>query len=392
MGKAIDPVALQVQLEQLQENQQTTTDELKVQNKELQERLKAQETALLETQRKSIDWWFSLLGAMVGALAVMFGALPLLLTRQQKADIEKELTSAKDLVASIRGHEQKARDATEKLDSYVSGQPQSAAQSVEINREIAAVQSSPTASETDRLRARAIQASQVDKPTVAQALIAFDLWKALSLLVPQDASAHFNAGYWAQQLYKMDAKPGKTHWLDMLAFLYEQALQIKPDKHEAAYNWGSALAEEAQALAKQDLDAARTLWMQAGGKFEQTLKIKPDMHMAVNSRCYALLKEREALLHQQMSNEADDVLKRAETVLEKYCDRGYEARGEISYNLACVYSLREQYADAVAHLELARLVGQLPVHWQTDPDLNPVRTSAEFKDWIEKYFPNPIST
>ena len=290
-----DPLALQAQLEQVQKLQQATADELKAQNKELQERLKAQETALLETQRKSIDWWFSLLGAMVGALAVMFGALPLLLTRQQTADIEKELTSAKDLVASIRGHEQQARDTSEKLNSYVSGQPQSAAQQVEIKREIASIQSSATATDTDKLRARAIQASEVDNPTTAQAVEAFDLWKALTLLVPQDDHAQFNAGYCAQQLYKQSAKPGKTHWFEVLVSFYGQAMKIKPDMHEAANNWGSALGDEAQAVAAQDLGAARVLWQQAGEKYAQALKIKPAMHDAAYNWGNALGQEAQAV-------------------------------------------------------------------------------------------------
>ncbi len=575
-----DPLALQVQLEQVQKLQQAIAEELKTQNKELQERLKAQETALLETQRKSIDWWFSLLGAMVGALAVMFGALPLLLTRHQKADIDKDLTSAKELLASIRGHEQQARDATEKLNSYVSGQPQSAAQQVEINREIASIQSSTTATDTDKLRARAIQASEVDNPTTAQAMEAFDLWKALTLLAPQDASAQFNAGYWAQQLHRQSAKPGKTHWFEVLVSFYSQAmkiklgkpaaannwgsalddeaqaiaaqdlgaarvlwqqagekyaqaLKIKPDMHEAATNWGSALSQEAQAVAAQELDAARVLWKQAGDKYAQALaikpddhdvannwgialdkeaqavaprdldaaralwkqagdkyaqalaikpddhdvannwgialdaeaqavaaqdldaarvlwkqagdkyalalkiksdtheaannwgsaldeeaqavaaqdlgaaralwqqagekyaqalKIKPDNHEAANNWGGALAAEAQALLVHQLKDDADQVLVCAATLLEQHIAAWPDARGQLAYNLACVYSLQERVAEAVAQLEAARQADELPDHWPTDPDLNPIRTSAEYQAWVSQHFPNPIPT
>lgn len=387
-----DPLALQAQLEQVQKLQQATTDELKAQNKELQERLKAQETALLETQRKSIDWWFSLLGAMVGALAVMFGALPLLLTRQQKADIEKELTSAKDLVASIRGHEQQARDTSEKLNSYVSGQPQSAAQQDDINREIASIQRSSTATDTDKLRARAIQASDVDKPTPAQALAAFDLWKALTLLVPHDASAQFNAGYWAQQLYEQSAKPGRTHWFEVLVSFYGQALQIKPDMYAAANNWGGALNKEAQELAKQDLGAARALWQQAGEKCAQALKIKTDNHDAASNWGAVLCSEAHALLARQMDDEADQVLARTASLQEQHIAEWPDSRGALAYNLACVYSLQGKVADAVAQLEASRQADELPDHWPTDRDLNPIRTSAEYQAWVSQHFPNPIPT
>eukprot|EP01030_Chromulinospumella_sphaerica_P000636 gene636-629_t len=44
------------------EAQKKAADELKGDNKELLDRLKAQETALLETQRKGVDWWLSAIG------------------------------------------------------------------------------------------------------------------------------------------------------------------------------------------------------------------------------------------------------------------------------------------------------------------------------------------
>lgn len=95
--------------EQVQNSSKPLQTNWKAQNKELQERLKVQETAPQETQRKSIDWWFSS-GAMVGALAVMFGALPLLLTRQQKADIEKD-----DICQRSCGEYSRARTAGSRI-------------------------------------------------------------------------------------------------------------------------------------------------------------------------------------------------------------------------------------------------------------------------------------
>ena len=50
-------------------------------------------------------------------------------------------------------------------------------------------------------------------------------------------------------------------------------LKIKPDKHEALYNWGLALAF--QALTKDGQQADR-LWALAGKKYDAALKIKPD--------------------------------------------------------------------------------------------------------------------
>ena len=64
---------------------------------------------------------------------------------------------------------------------------------------------------------------------------------------------------------------------------YAQALTIKHDKHEAAHNWGGALSTEAQAVAPTDLAEARRLWAAAGERYAQALAIKPDKHDAANN-------------------------------------------------------------------------------------------------------------
>ena len=61
---------------------------------------------------------------------------------------------------------------------------------------------------------------------------------------------------------------------------YAQALAIKPDKHDAAYNWGYALDDEARAVAPTDLAEARRLWAAAAERYAQALAIKPDKHEA----------------------------------------------------------------------------------------------------------------
>jgi len=76
---------------------------------------------------------------------------------------------------------------------------------------------------------------------------------------------------------------------------YTQALEVKPDYHDAANNWGIALDREAQALAASDLPAARALWRQAGERYAQALAIKPDKHEAANNWGWVLAQEAQAL-------------------------------------------------------------------------------------------------
>lgn len=418
-----DPLTLQAQLEQVQKLQQATAEELKAQNKELQERLKAQETALLETQRKSIDWWLTAIGILLTGAGLVFALLGILIPlywqrseRQRlkaaQAEFERMNQEAQEALSRLDGHAKTGAHVLEDAKTHASkiGQlrsqaegfaagkhnqdSQGSSQRTETNalaiQAATQLQNDPAASDLDRLRARAIQASQVSPTTAAQALKAFDLWKAVTLIAPQDASAHFNAGYWAQQLYKMDARPGKTHWLEMLVFFYEQALWIKPDKYEAAYNWGTALGKEAKALAEQDLPAAREMWRRAGEKYAQALQIKPDKHVAFYNWGAALSAEAKAI-NQQNPSEARGLWGHA---VEKYKQslQIERVKNKAIYNLACVYSLQGRAADAVAQLEAARQADELPDQWRTDPDLNPIRTSAEYQAWVAQLFPNPIPT
>jgi len=77
------------------------------------------------------------------------------------------------------------------------------------------------------------------------------------------AQAKGKRGAEAKRLYKLAAKK------------YAEALKIKPDKHEALYNWGLAL--HTQAKGKRGAEADQ-LYNLAGEKYAGALKIKPDVH------------------------------------------------------------------------------------------------------------------
>ncbi len=61
---------------------------------------------------------------------------------------------------------------------------------------------------------------------------------------------------------------------------YQQALAIKPDKHEALNNWGITLSEQAKTTSGEE---AERLFSQAGDKYQDALAIKPDFHEALNN-------------------------------------------------------------------------------------------------------------
>jgi Tfp pilus assembly protein PilF len=61
---------------------------------------------------------------------------------------------------------------------------------------------------------------------------------------------------------------------------FAAALEIKPDKHQALYNWGNALFAQAKTKSGEETDR---LFAEAGERYAAALAIKPDMHEALNN-------------------------------------------------------------------------------------------------------------
>lgn len=292
-------------------HQQVSTGlaDLALQRQQHADEFKAAQKDLLEAQRKSIDWWIGAL-AIGTTVAAAFGTLlPFLFARKDKEalqaelrhaqgdrdQIRQELQSARALVESIRGHEKTAATVSSAMREYQSGAPHADEVRHAVQEEARALSNNPQASDTDRLRARAVQASQVEQPDSEQAHAAYELWQALTILDRDSASAHFNAGYWAQALFEQSPPVERAWWLSRLQQHYAQALRIEPGSHLAAYNWGNALDDEAKALPSDDLAEKRLLWARAGGKYQQSLSIKTDLHEAANNWGLALAAEAKAL-------------------------------------------------------------------------------------------------
>ena len=278
--------------------------------KELEATQKALYSSWLDGQRKTIDWWLAFLAIMMGVLALAGVAIPFLMGRKNKELMDQLLQDARQMATETRYQlveikaaavdAKKYRDATQEnlevstriLRAARSDQEQTPEKKSELAAAAKQVIEDTQASQSDKLRAEAVQAA-TDKDTEK----AYRLWAAVVALEPTDHVAQFNTGYWAQmQAEKETETPQRTRfWLQEAARAYAQALQIKPDMHAAASNWGNALAAEALALAGSDLPAARVLWLQAGQRYAQALHIKPDMHEAAFNWGSALDNEAQAL-------------------------------------------------------------------------------------------------
>ncbi|MCE5180292.1 MAG: hypothetical protein LLG15_00685, partial [Betaproteobacteria bacterium] len=159
---------------------------------------------------------------------------------------------------------------------------------------------------------------------------------------------------------------------------------IKRDFHEAAYNWGIALDDEAEALAPSDPPTARSLWQAAGERYRQVLEIKRDFHDAANNWGIALIHEYHAL--QATDPEA------AKSLLNQALLRCQEAEaikpGAGAYNLACIAALNHDVRGCIEWLNTSRRHGSLPSaeHLREDRDLDWVREQPDFQVWWDDAF------
>lgn len=157
---------------------------------------------------------------------------------------------------------------------------------------------------------------------------------------------------------------------------YKRALAVKPDKHETLGNWGNALSDQARRTEGTEADG---LFAAAFEKYERAVAMNPDDHAALDNWGGALLYQ----AHHKRGAERDRVLNEAETQLRKAA----RLQPDEVYNLACLHILREDVEEGRRLLLKAKDVGTLPPqeHLLSDPDLEVVRD----EDWFAELLNGP---
>ncbi len=157
---------------------------------------------------------------------------------------------------------------------------------------------------------------------------------------------------------------------------YEAALRIKPDMHEALGSWGNALLAQAQMRSGEETNRLFTL---AGEKYEAALRIKPDKYEALNNWGTLLLERAK----QKSGAEADRLFKLA---AEKLMESEAISLGSGAYNLACISALQHQPEECRRWLLESLKHQTIPSrqHLLSDPDLESVRDLDWFKELLSK--------
>ena len=149
---------------------------------------------------------------------------------------------------------------------------------------------------------------------------------------------------------------------------YDYATQLKPDDHEAYNNWGNGLNNLAQTKSGVEAEA---LYNAAFEKYHQATQIKPDYHEAYNNWGIAL----SGLAQLKSGSEAEKLYNEA---FEKY--QLAIKNGGSSYNLACLYAIRNKKEEALKYLERSLSRNEVSVEFvEKDKDWDGLRDDSDFK-------------
>ena len=196
----------------------------------------------------------------------------------------------------------------------------------------------------------------------------FEKYDYATQLKPDGHEAYYN---WGNALVNLaQAKSGiEAEALYKDSFeKYHQATQLKPDGHEAYYNWGNALVNLAQAKSGIEAEA---LYKDSFEKYHQATQLKPDGHEAYYNWGNALVD----LAQTKSGVEAEELYNEA---FEKF-QQGIKNGGS-SYNLACLYAIRNKKEEALKYLERSLSRNEVSVKFvEKDKDWDGLRGDSDFK-------------
>ena len=155
---------------------------------------------------------------------------------------------------------------------------------------------------------------------------------------------------------------------------YQKAIEYKPDYHEAYNNWGVALMKLAETKSGSE---AEKVYKESFKKYQKAREYKPDFHEAYGNWGVALME----LAKIKSDSEAEGLYDEA---IEKYQQAIKYGGG--SYNLACLYALRNRKEEALKYLDHVLSRAEVSVKLvEEDNDWNSLRDDPDFKRLLSQY-------
>jgi tetratricopeptide (TPR) repeat protein len=191
----------------------------------------------------------------------------------------------------------------------------------------------------------------------------------LNAAIKQTAEARNIGGHAADQLFKKVYQD------------YAEVVANEPLIAEALYNWGLALLHQARAKSGE---LAANIYQDAIAKFSFCLTIEQAYLAAALDGGFAYME----LARIKRVKPDDSLYEMAKSYFEKA--NSIQA-GAASYNLACIYALRNEKEACHNALEVSKNKGYLPIAADilADPDLESIRNHDWFVDFMESLNKKP---
>ena len=203
---------------------------------------------------------------------------------------------------------------------------------------------------------------------------AIDKYQEATKYKPDLYEAYYNLGNALSDLAKTKFGSKAEEDYDKAIKKYQEAIKYKPDYYAAYNNWGIALSDLAGT--KSGIEAEK-LYDEAIEKYQKAIEYKPDYHEAYNNWGVALME----LAKIKSDSEAEGLYDEA---IEKY-QQAIKYGGH-SYNLVCLYALRNRKEDALKYLDHALSRGEVSVKLvEEDNDWNSLRDDPDFKSLLSRY-------
>ncbi|MGP1578531.1 TPR end-of-group domain-containing protein, partial [Porphyromonas endodontalis] len=155
---------------------------------------------------------------------------------------------------------------------------------------------------------------------------------------------------------------------------YQKAIECKPDFYAAYNNWGATLSDLAKT--KSGIEAEK-LYDEAIEKYQKAIEYKLDYYEAYNN-WGATLSDWAKI---KSGSEAEELYDKA---FEKFQQAIKYGGG--SYNLACLYALRNRKEGALKYLDHALSRGKVSVKLvEEDNDWDAFREDPDFKRLLSQY-------
>lgn len=193
-------------------------------------------------------------------------------------------------------------------------------------------------------------------------LDSFTKKKALTVAINQTAKARASEGRTADSLYK-------SAYHDYAEVVMGDAL-----RSEALYNWGFALYHQAKTKTG---DEAAKLYQEAIAKFSFCLLLNPEYLGAAINGGVAYMD-----LARLLAVDAQDEL--YELAKMRFEQANAIQAGSASYNLACIYGLRDDGEACLQALKESKSRGSLPEVDEiiNDPDMEKVKNQPWFEEFM----------